>query len=262
MEQKTSISQWHRDDASPDDAKKVMAYVVDAAESTRKTSGGEGAGATVFMIKLADNSAPIKLECWREEAERLSYRLAELETSESKEDLLVQVTNFTVSTTPNATLPLQTFRATRRTQLDIVDQCRQAEVTSRMASTKRDPSLLTREFAAFSGIALPFVTNVSGVIRSCSATYESQAGTVMKNFLLVDKKNKAIACIAFGTWADDAVLEENAEVLSYYVSGRAGRRSEDKSKLWIYDDAHAVLLRKNVAAFAGQQVEIMMGERK
>ena len=102
--------------------------------------------------------------------------------------------------------------------------------------------LYTRDFAILN-TTLPYVISVCGFVAALQEEHMTQSNRPMREFRLLDPSAKYVQCAALGRHASSDLLEVHNEVVMFFCSGSEGL-SSNPGKLWIYDEGHIVLLRK------------------
>ena len=118
------------------------------------------------------------------------------------------------------------------------------ESVSRMADMPPAEILFTRDLSTLEQEP-PFVVSVVGVIGSCGEDSMSRAGRAMKFFEIHDYSGKCVQCTALGRHAENACIEDGNEVVLYFAQGTASSASNSCGQLWLYDESHILLLRRN-----------------
>ena len=93
-------------------------------------------------------------------------------------------------------------------------------------------------------VAPPFVASIKGIVSSIGVEGESQAGIPMLPFKIHDSQQRYVECMACGRHGAIPLLQEGFEIALYFVRAKAGSGGAD-GQLFVYDDAHLVLLRRD-----------------
>ena len=204
-----------------------------------KLTGGKD---RVFVVSvlLADRSGPVALEAWREHAEKLVRDFA-MWSKQTSGPVLVQVHHFDVreDNRPH-TGAMRKMHSNDCTKVTRVDVPERDSMTNEAIIPH--PSLYTRDFDRLD-MKPTFLVNVAGIVSMVQDETYSVNGDPMRQFRLSDSGGKYVSCRVFGRHTENDSIENGADVVLYFAAAQAGK-SNQQSQLWIYDEAHIVLLKK------------------
>ena len=87
------------------------------------------------------------------------------------------------------------------------------------------------------------------------AIVDSSAGNPMQSFILQDQSGRYVACTALGRHAGSPAIADSNEAILYFAAARGGLKPNQDSCLWLYDEAHIVVLREK--AYCPPKVTVM-----
>ena len=201
----------------------------------------------VATCVLADREGPVLVDLWRSVATStlaLFQRLLEEAASSSSGPVLIEVKYFQTKPESRKTLvPTRKIATSERTEIIRLRAGTQRTVTDMSMSTPME-ALYTRDLTRLQQIT-PFVVNVAGIVGSCEEERMSQSGRSMRNFQLCDPAGKYVECMVLGRRANNPNLEDGNEVILYFAQATTPTSANMPGVLWLYDESHIVLLRKN-----------------
>jgi hypothetical protein len=215
--------------------------------NVRDKKSGELELVPVATCVLADREGPVLVDLWRSVATStlsLFQRWSEDSASSSSGPVLIEVKYFQTRPESRKTLvPTRKIATSERTEIIRLRAGTQRTVTDMSMSTPME-ALYTRDLTRLQQIT-PFVVNVAGIVGSCEEERMSQSGRSMRNFELYDPTGKYVACRVLGRHASNQNIEDGNEVILYFAQATTPTSANMPGVLWLYDESHIVLLRKN-----------------
>ena len=203
-----TIGQFHTELGLRTDANVVKAAVLHFVEPhmvtvpDRKTKAS--VDVAVISILLADSTAPILLELWRDAAEKAFRELTQWLT-ESNDTLWVEVRYMWVRTEKGVCHP--SIRKLIGNERTTITRCAPMIVAAEVPPEE----LHFRDFSVLQATP-PFTVNVTGVIMEVEDETTSQSGLPTKNFKLQDRSSRYVMCTACGRHADNVLIRSQNEV--------------------------------------------------
>ena len=241
------------DSSSRSDAHILQAYVLYWPEEPRwvevkdrRTQAIEQVA--VVTCLMADREGPVLVDFWRELAltaiASFNNWMEGVDGNNTQDPLVVELTYFWIRAESRKVLvPMRKVVSSERTVISMLPAGTQESV-SRMADMPPAEILFTRDLSTLEQEP-PFVVSVVGVIGSCGEDSMSRAGRAMKFFEIHDNSGKCVQCTALGRHAENACIEDGNEVVLYFAQGTASSASNPCGQLWLYDESHILLLRRN-----------------
>jgi len=224
--------------------------------NVRDKKSGEFELVPVATCVLADREGPVLVDLWRSVATStlsLFQRLSEEAASSSSGPVLIEVKYFQTKPESRKTLvPTRKIATSGRTQIRQLSTGTQRTVTE-LFLTNPVEALYTRDLNRLQQTT-PFVVNVAGVVGSCEEERMSQSGRSMRNFQLSDPTGKYVECMVLGRHANNPNLEDGNEVILYFAQATTPTSTNLPGVLWLYDESHMVLLRRNCKVPASRGV--------
>ena len=199
---------------------------------------------TMKML-LTDGSGPIEMEVWRDIALVLRKTLDEV-LQQKPDNIYMDITYFKINAVDTCKLlsPMRKIVTTPRTiikhQRDNMSfaECRTSILPPEQALYVRDFSVLKQR--------LPFRVSLAGIINEVEEATLTQAGNLKKCFILQDQAGRYVTCAALGRHAQSPAISTSTEVIVYFGKAQEGFKPNLPGIVWIYDEAHVVVLRENV----------------
>ena len=215
--------------------------------NVRDKKSGELELVPVATCVLADREGPVLVDLWRSVATStlsLFQRWSEEAASSSSGPVLIEVKYFQTKPESRKTLvPTRKIATSERTEIIRLRAGTQRTVTDMSMSTPME-ALYTRDLTRLQQTT-PFVVNVAGIVGSCEEERMSQSGRSMRNFELYDPTGKYVACRVLGRHASNQNIEDGNEVILYFAQATTPTSANMPGVLWLYDESHIVLIRKN-----------------
>ena len=240
-----TVEQYHIEDLSGADANALEAYILHYNEEPRWISATnkktrEPESIPVLDVLVADRTGPICIQLWRDAAEKAVHDFPAW-SSGRDELVILEIKQFWVKEeTRRHCTPVRKLHSNERTML-----CQKQHPTQeslRNEACKLNDSLYTRDFAVLKN-TLPFVVSVCGIVTAVQEEHLTQSNKMMREFKLQDPAGKYVPCAALGRHSSSVLLEVCNEVILFFCTGSEGL-SSGPGKLWIYDESHILLLRK------------------
>ena len=238
--------------SSRSDAHILQAYVLYWPEEPRwvetkdrRTQASEQVAVVTCVV--ADREGPVLVDFWRESAltaiASFDKWMAGVDSSKAHDPLMIELKYFWIRAEGRKTLvPMRKVVSSERTEIRILAVGTQESVT-RMMEMPPAEMLFTRDLSKLE-CDPPFVVSVVGVIRSCGEESMSRAGRAMKFFELHDYAGNCVQCTAVGRHAENTCIEDGNEVVLYFAQGTASSAVNPCGQLWLYDESHILLLRR------------------
>ena len=83
--------------------------------------------------------------------------------------------------------------------------------------------------------------SVTGIVAAVRPVTQSNNGVDMQDFRLVDSSGRYVMCKAFGRHAGNALIASGNQIILYFANARVGLSNQPGS-LWLYDEAHIVVI--------------------
>lgn len=199
----------------------------------------------VMNCLLADGDGAVVLDLWRTLA---TESLANFEawSTDTQQPILVEVKSFVVKLYPQRALcPLRKISATERSQIRRLETGSRSSVRD-LRGAAPSPSLFIKDMSLLQESG-PYVVNVCGVVHSILEERVSQNGNSMRSFQLSDSSGKTIMCTALGRHVDNTNIRQASEIVVFFAAALKPTSGNGAVQLWLYDESHLVLLRKDCA---------------
>ena len=243
----TTVAKCYTHDNTSSDAFILECYLLHVPDEarwvdTKNKKSNTTESTPVLTVVVADRSGPVTMDLWRDAAQDLLREVEQWKT-QGCEPFCIEVSHFWLrgDTRNKWVTPVVKLVNSSRTQFKLIQRPTQASITDE--STPASEGLYIKDFTLLADKP-PFRASVAGIVQKTEAESESQGGTPMQQFKLHDTTGRYVTCMAFGRHAGSECIADGNEVILYFSTATAGLANKPGA-LWLYDEAHVVLLRQN-----------------
>ena len=236
----TQIAGIYADDLEGGNALTVTGHIVDMDDEPRTVDTMDHkikayVKKRVLNCTIVDSSnAAARLDCWGDLADTVHTQLHH-EVADAP--VAICFTFLVASKEDKSVRPFKKLTATKKTTFSNANIAL-PDKTGQLIPEKLYVSLFDALI-----VAMPYVTNVRGIVAACETTISAD-GTEMKHFELVDTKGNSVEMTAFGRHGGNPLLSSGSEVIIFIVTALI-KDGATHGHLWVYDKAHVVQRRAN-----------------
>ena len=196
----------------------------------------------MLTLVLADRTAPVACDMWREAAGTLLNQL--LQWSESLPEgakIFLEIEDVDISEEAKEHLsPLCRLHSHQRTVVRRIGQPSSVYMLPKV-------NLDTRIYIADMNVlmkteTLPEKISLTGILSKMDEVSTSNAGNAMRLMFLANGHGKYMQVVAFGRHVENILFKVGNVVILYFLMAQPGIKNSP-GLLWLYDEGHAVLVR-------------------